>query len=74
MSLLDNVSGLSLKKLHSGLRQSHGFSGYESMQMVFNTKEILEVAPESWSEWDLNTRPLNSGQKLKPTELSGHYI
>ena len=29
---------------------------------------------QSYSEWDLNPRPLNSIQTLKPTELSGHYI
>ena len=44
------------------------------MQVVFNTAEVLEVALERWSEWDLNTRPLNSVQTLKPTELSEHYI
>ena len=27
-------------------------------------KEFLEVAIESWSEWDLNPRPLNSVQML----------
>ena len=35
---------------------------------------IFEVAIESWSEWDLNPRPLNSVQMLKPTVLSDHYI
>ena len=29
--------------------------------MVFTTDGFFEVAIESWSEWDLNTRPLNSG-------------
>ena len=43
------------------------------MQMVFTTKEFLEVAIERWSEWDLNPRPLNSVQTLRPTELSGHH-
>ena len=28
--------------------------------MVFTTEGFLEVAIESWSEWDLNPRPLNS--------------
>ena len=28
--------------------------------MVFTTKGFLEVAIESWPEWDLNPRPLNS--------------
>ena len=47
------------------------FSGKEEIQMVFTTEEFLEVAIESWSEGDLNSRPLNSTQTLKPTELSG---
>ena len=33
---------------------------------------LFEVAIESWPEWDLNSRPLNSVQTLYPTELSGH--
>ena len=40
--------------------------------MVFTTEGLLEVAIESWPEWDLNPRPLNSVQTLQPTELSGH--
>ena len=28
--------------------------------MVFITKGFFEVAIESWPEWDLNPRPLNS--------------
>ena len=28
--------------------------------MVFTTEGLLVVAIESWPEWDLNTRPLNS--------------
>ena len=28
--------------------------------MVFTTERFLEVAIESWPEWDLNPRPLNS--------------
>ena len=40
--------------------------------MVFTTTEgVLEVAIESWPEWDLNPRPLNFVQTLYPTELSG---
>ena len=27
--------------------------------MVFTTERFLEVAIESWPEWDLNPRPLN---------------
>ena len=30
--------------------------------MVFITEGFLEVAIESWPEWDLNPRPLNSVQ------------
>ena len=40
--------------------------------MVFTTEGFLEVAVESWPEWDLNPRPLNSVQTLQPTELSSH--
>ena len=28
--------------------------------MIFTTEDFLEVALESWSEWDLNPRTLNS--------------
>ena len=42
--------------------------------MVFTTEEFLVVAIESWSEWNLNPRPLNSVQTPKPTELSGHHV
>ena len=28
--------------------------------MVFTTEGFLEVAIESWPEWDLNPRPMNS--------------
>ena len=28
--------------------------------MVFTTEEFIEAAIKSWSEWDLNLRPLNS--------------
>ena len=28
--------------------------------MVFTTERVFEVAIESWPEWDLNPRPLNS--------------
>ena len=30
--------------------------------MVFITEGFFEVAIESWPEWDLNPRPLNSVQ------------
>ena len=32
--------------------------------MVFTTKRFSEVAIESWPEWNLNPRPLNSVQTL----------
>ena len=33
--------------------------------MVFTTERLfVEVAIESWTEWDLNPRPLNSVQTL----------
>ena len=32
--------------------------------MAFTTEGFLEVAIESWPEWDLNPRPLNSVQTL----------
>ena len=30
------------------------------IHMVFTTEGFLEVTTESWPEWDLNPRPLNS--------------
>ena len=35
---------LALKKLHSGLRQSHEFRGNEMMHIVFTTEDFLEAA------------------------------
>ena len=32
--------------------------------MVFTTEGLIEVAIESWHEWDLNPRLLNSIQML----------
>ena len=32
--------------------------------MVFTTERLLEVAIESWPEWNLNPRPLNPVQTL----------
>ena len=32
--------------------------------VVFTTKEFFEVVIESWPEWDLNPRLLNSVQTL----------
>ena len=40
--------------------------------MEFTIERFLEVAIESWPEWYLNPRPLNSVQTLYPSELSGH--
>ena len=31
---------------------------------LFITERLLQVAIESWPEWDLNPRPLNSVQML----------
>ena len=36
----------------------------EYIYMVFTTEGFLEVAIESWPEWNLNPRPLNSVQTL----------
>ena len=38
--------------------------------MVFTAEGFFEVALESWPEWDLNPRPLNSAQTLNPFDLS----
>ena len=40
--------------------------------MVLTTEGFFEVAIESYPDWDLHPRPLNSVQTLSPTELSGH--
>ena len=37
---------------------------YIYIYMVFTTDGLFEVTIESWPEWDLNPRPLNSVQKL----------
>ena len=34
------------------------------LYMVFTTEGFFEIAIESWPEWDLNPRPLNSVQTL----------
>ena len=36
----------------------------EWADMAFTTEGFFEVAMESWPEWDLNPRPLNSVQEL----------
>ena len=38
--------------------------------MVFTTEGLFEVAIESWPEWDLNPRPLNSVQNSSIMELN----
>ena len=42
--------------------------------MVFTTEGFLEVAIESWPEWDLNPQPLNSVQTLLLTEKKDSII
>ena len=37
---------------------------HELIHIVFTTEGFWEVAIESWGEWDLNPRPLNSVQTL----------
>ena len=37
----------------------------ESIRMVFTTEGFLKVVIESWPEWDLNPRTLNSVQNPK---------
>ena len=32
--------------------------------MIFTTEGLFDVAVESWPEWDLSPRPLNSVQTL----------
>ena len=39
------------------------------INMVFITEGFLEVAIESWPEWDLNPRPMNSIQNLVAIKL-----
>ena len=46
----------------------------EQLQIMFTTEEFLQVAIESWSEWNLNPRPMNSVHTLNPTELIRHYL
>ena len=41
------------------------------MQIYIYIYIYIFVAIESWPEWDLNPRPLNSVQTLKPIELLG---
>ena len=65
------------KKVHLGLAEGEQKSRlyiyiyiclymfvYIYIHMVFITEGFFEVAIESWPEWDLNPRPLNSVQML----------
>ena len=40
----------------------------------FPTEWYIEVSIENWPECNLNSRPLNTVEALKPTELSGHGL
>ena len=44
--------------------------------MVFTTEGFFEVAIESWPEWNLNLRPLNSVQEFnfKLFHLTAQYM
>ena len=42
--------------------------------MVFITEGFFEVAIESWPEWDLNARPLNSVTKIKIAYYSNYKV
>ena len=44
--------------------QPENLPQYIYIYIVFTTAGFLEVAIESWPEWDLNTQPLNSVQML----------
>ena len=41
-----------------------GWVGVGVVCVIFTAEGFLEVAIESWPEWDLNQRPLNSVQTL----------
>ena len=62
--------GIELQKMFSSneisdIRLAIDFgSCFNYIYMVFTTEGFLEVAIESWPEWDLNPRPLNSVQTL----------
>ena len=51
---------------------SYKLSLYISHAYGIHHWRIFEVAIETWPEWDLNPRPLNSFKMLWTTELSGH--
>ena len=71
-----------LVSLYSGRGLKHGYiyiyisvcvcvCVYVCVQYSPLTEGFFEVAKKIWTEWDLNPRPLNFVQTLKPTELSG---
>ena len=39
-------------------------STFRRIYMAFTTDRLFEVAIESWHEWDMNPRPLNSVQTV----------
>ena len=45
---------------------------YIYIYKIYIYNMYIEVAIDKRREWDLNPQPLNSIQKLQPTELSGH--
>ena len=52
------------KDVCSSLKSLSIYNVYIYIYVVFTTEEFLEVAIESWPEWDLNPRPLNSVQTV----------
>ena len=58
----EKVSRLKLYTLYSFL--SIYLSIYLFTHIYFTTEGFVEVAIESWLEWDLNPRPMNSVQTL----------
>ena len=42
--------------------------------MVFTTEEFFEVAIESWTDWDLRSRPLNFVQMLYTSYSYSSFI
>ena len=44
------------------------------MHEVFTTGNFFGVDIESWPEWNLNRRPLNSVERLSATELPAHEL
>ena len=60
---------------YQAMSSTHGNSPFKRHStMALTTERFLEVAIESWPDWELHPRSLNSVQTFKPTELSGHEI